>query len=188
MAQLLKHYWVDRDNPSVYATTAAHYAQPRFGTIAPQIEGLDIQVRLVDENGINYCLSQCPDDTVVPDVDGVSVVTQAEWDAEIAAFDARQTVARRTVQRKYRDAVLKDTDWIVVKAKETGTNLSADFKSWRTELRDLPSVGITTDALPAAPAGVVVTEGLTDGYAGELRGTYLVNDPLPALPEPELPS
>lgn len=187
MAQLLKHYWVDRDNPSVYATTAAHYAQPRFGTIAPQIAGLDIQVRLIDENGINYCLSQCPDDTVVPDVDGVSIVTQDEWDAEIAAFDARQTTARRAVQRKYRDAVLKDTDWVVVKAQETGGSLPDGFAAWRTELRDLPSVGITTDALPAAPAGVVVTEGLTDGYASELRGPYMVNDPLPALPEPELP-
>ena len=186
MAQLLKHYWVDRDNPSVYATTAAHYAQPRFGTIAPQIAGLDIQVRLIDENGINYCLSQCPDDTVVPDVDGVSIVTQDEWDAEIAAFDARQTTARRAVQRKYRDAVLKDTDWVVVKAQETGGSLPDGFAAWRTELRDLPSVGITTDALPAAPAGVVVTEGLTDDYPGALRGTYLVNDPLPALPEPEL--
>ena len=187
MAQLLKHYWVDRDNPCVYATTAAHYAQPRFGTIAPQIAGLDIQVRLIDENGINYCLSQCPDDTVVPDVDGVSIVTQDEWDAEIAAFDARQTTARRAVQRKYRDAVLKDTDWVVVKAQETGGSLPDGFAAWRTELRNLPSVGITTDALPAAPAGVVVTEGLTDDYPGALRGTYLVNDPLPALPDPELP-
>ena len=186
MAQLLKHYWVDRDNPSVYATTAAHYAQPRFGTIAPQIAGLDIQVILIDENGINYCLSQCPDDTVVPDVDGVSVVTQDEWDAEIAAFDARQTTARREVQRKYRDAVLKDTDWVVVKSQETGGSLPDGFATWRTELRDLPSVGITTDALPAAPAGVVVTEGIADGYPTELRGTYLVNDPLPALPEPDL--
>ena len=186
MAQLLKHYWVDRDNPSVYATTAAHYAQPRFGTIAPQIAGLDIQVRLVDENGINYCLSQCPDDTVVPDVDGVSVVTQAEWDAEIAAFDARQTTARRAVQRKYRDAVLKNTDWVVVKAQETGGSLPDGFAAWRTELRNLPSVGITTDALPSAPAGVVVTEGIADSYPVELRGTYLVNDPLPALPEPDL--
>lgn len=186
MAQLLKHYWVDRDNPSVYATTAAHYAQPRFGTIAPQIAGLDIQVRLIDENGINYCLSQCPDDTVVPDVDGVSIVTQDEWDAEIAAFDARQTTARREVQRKYRDAVLKDTDWVVVKAQETGGSLPDGFAAWRTELRDLPSVGITTDALPAAPSGVVVTEGITDSYPAELRGTYLVNDPLPALPEPDL--
>lgn len=39
--------------------------------------------------------------------------------------------------RTQRDKVLQETDWIVIKAKETGTNLSAGFKAYRQALRDI---------------------------------------------------
>ena len=39
--------------------------------------------------------------------------------------------------RTQRDKLLQETDWVVIKAKETGTNLSAEFKTYRQELRDI---------------------------------------------------
>ena len=39
--------------------------------------------------------------------------------------------------RGRRDSMLSDTDWIVTKAKETGTNISAAWKTYRQELRDI---------------------------------------------------
>jgi hypothetical protein len=39
--------------------------------------------------------------------------------------------------RSRRDLLLQETDWIVIKAKETGTNLSTEFKAYRQALRDI---------------------------------------------------
>lgn len=39
--------------------------------------------------------------------------------------------------RDQRDRLLNETDWIVIKSKETGTNLSAAFKEYRQALRDI---------------------------------------------------
>jgi len=39
--------------------------------------------------------------------------------------------------RSQRDRLLQETDWVVIKAKETGTNLSAGFKEYRQALRDI---------------------------------------------------
>lgn len=39
--------------------------------------------------------------------------------------------------RDQRDRLLNESDWIVIKSKETGTNLSASFKEYRQALRDI---------------------------------------------------
>ena len=45
--------------------------------------------------------------------------------------------------RNKRDRLLASSDWEVVKAKETGATLSAGFKTYRQELRDITD-GLTT--------------------------------------------
>ena len=40
--------------------------------------------------------------------------------------------------RQKRDQLIAETDWLITKAKETGTNISAALKTYRQELRDLP--------------------------------------------------
>ena len=194
--QLLHHYWVDRNNPSVYVTTTNNQ-----GKFLPRIEGLEIVHRLTDENGIECFLSQIPDEEEVTETDpysgitrtytryrvtetegaGLKIVNQTTWDQLIADFDTRQEAKRVDVVRKYRSQLLDKTDWVVVKAKETGGTLSADFKSWRTSLRDLPTVGITTHTLPTAPAPVEGVEDTVQGaYESDLRAVGMINDPLPA--------
>ena len=45
--------------------------------------------------------------------------------------------------RQKRDGLLKASDWEVIKAKETGSTLSAGFKAYRQALRDITN-GLTT--------------------------------------------
>lgn len=178
MTQLVKHYLVDRDNPSVFATTPEQFSRPMFGTMSANIEGLETVHSLTDENGIQYFLSNCPDTTTINEVEGLKVLTQAEWDAEIAAYDARQEAKRWNFIRKYRDELLVQTDWIVIKANEQGTNLSTAFKDWRQSLRDLPAAATFPTALPAAPEGVSVNQATYDAYVAELGTIPMINDPL----------
>ena len=114
--------------------------------------------------------------------DGLKILTQEEWNTEISNYDARQTEKRYGEIRIIRDEVLKETDWMVIKTKESGSNLSDEFKNWRTTLRDLPSVGITTDVFPASPSSVEVDANITKDYSQKLRSIVLINDTLPALP------
>jgi hypothetical protein len=67
--------------------------------------------------------------------------TEAELTAKIAELDAAEPGRLLRVER---DKRLAETDWKIVKAKELGTNLSADFKAYRQALRDFPSTATPT--------------------------------------------
>lgn len=120
--------------------------------------------------------------------DGLTILTQEQWNTEISNYDTRQTEKRYGEIRIIRDEVLKETDWIVTKTTESGSNLSDEFKNWRTTLRDLPSVGITTDTFPATPDSIQFDQNITKDYSQKLRSIVLINDTLPALPEEDLGS
>lgn len=186
MTQLIKHYWVDRDLPGVFATSPAQFAQPMFGVIGFQAEGLVGVHKLTDENNIEFFLSTVPDETAIIEVNpGLSILTQQEWDAEIDTYDTRQEAKRRNSVRKYRDQLLNETDWIVVRSIETNVTLLQEFTDWRQDLRDLPTVEPFPTEIPAAPVGVTVDQSIYDAYIAELRGTHMVNDPLPPLEQPQ---
>jgi len=63
-------------------------------------------------------------------------VEEANWTA--GAFDRAMNDLRQK-----RDSLLKASDWEVIKAKETGSTLSAGFKAYRQALRDITD-GLTT--------------------------------------------
>jgi hypothetical protein len=184
MTQLIKHYWVDRDRPGVFATSPAQFQQPMFGVTGFQAEGLVGVHKLTDENEIEFFLSTVPNETVITEVEGLSILTQQEWDTEIDTYDTRQEAKRRNSVRKYRDQLLTETDWMVIRSTETGAALSQEFTDWRQELRDLPTVEPFPTEIPAAPVGVTVDQSIYDAYIAELRGTHMVNDPLPPLEQP----
>jgi hypothetical protein len=182
MTQLIKHYWVDRDRPGVFATTPAQFAQPMFGVVGFTAEGIVGVHSLIDENGIEFFLSNVPDETVITEVNpGLSILTQQEWDDEIDAYDSRQSIKRQSSVRKYRNQLLDETDWVVIRSTETGVALSQEFTDWRQELRDLPTVQPFPTEIPAAPADVSVNESVYANFVGELRGIHMINDPLPPL-------
>ena len=67
--------------------------------------------------------------------------TEAALTAKIAELDGAEAMKLLRIERDKR--LVKD-DWKVVKAKETGSNLSAAFKTYRQALRDLPSTATPT--------------------------------------------
>ena len=69
------------------------------------------------------------------DDDG-NVTTAA--DNEVA-YKARIDTEVAASVRAERDRLIAETDWVVVMAKETGTNIPAAMKTYRQALRDLPS-------------------------------------------------
>lgn len=243
MSQLLKHYWLDRDNGQ-WATYT------RFGLMMPRIQGLEVVHNLSDVNDIPYMLSTCPeyfehtvtisaegltdlqnrpgitivssaerqiqvdrarnedgtfvgDDPSTPNTDeawiietvydvvyqeahilevsdGLQILTQQEWDAEIASYDARQEQKRFDILRPIRDEILELTDWIVTKAKEQGTNLSTEFKNWRQALRDLPTQTPFPSGFPTLATIVETDEKILALYArwSEVSSIPMINDPL----------
>tara|TARA_R110002020_G_C16000395_1_gene750187 strand:- start:41 stop:547 length:507 start_codon:yes stop_codon:yes gene_type:complete len=69
------------------------------------------------------------------DDDG-NVTTAADNEA---AYKARIDTEAAASVRTQRDQLIAETDWVVVMAKETGTNIAASMKTYRQALRDLPS-------------------------------------------------
>ena len=67
--------------------------------------------------------------------------TEAAITAKIAELDGAEAMRLLRVER---DKRLAKDDWKVVKAKETGTNLTTAFKTYRQALRDLPSTATPT--------------------------------------------
>lgn len=86
--------------------------------------------------------------------DGIWIITQQEWNNEIVAYNARQEQKKYNVIRPIRNQILLATDWIVIKAKEQGTDLSSEFKDWRHALRDLPSSQTFPTGFPPLPSNI----------------------------------
>ena len=63
------------------------------------------------------------------------------WAVTAASSDeiAQRTTAKEVEVRAERDRLIAETDWVVVMAKETGTNIATAMKTYRQALRDLPS-------------------------------------------------
>lgn len=68
--------------------------------------------------------------------------TLATINAKIAELDAAQPLADL---RRQRDALLSETDWVVVRSSELGTELAAEWKTYRQALRDLPATYPTAE-------------------------------------------
>ena len=75
----------------------------------------------------------------------VNGVLVAMTDAEIAEYnsslptDAEIIASKWKGIRNLRDALLKETDWVIVKATETGVAVSDEWKTYRQALRDVPT-------------------------------------------------
>ena len=65
--------------------------------------------------------------------EGVTV-TKAEQEA---AYVARKTEEKATAIRTERDAKLAESDWMVIKAAETGVALATEWATYRQALRDV---------------------------------------------------
>ena len=73
-------------------------------------------------------------------LDETTPISKADIEAQFPAVELE--IALEDLRLK-RNKLLADSDWEVIMAKEKGTTLSAGFKTYRQELRDLTE-GLTT--------------------------------------------
>lgn len=85
--QYLKHYWINTNTGS-YAC-AENPVEKRH----PEVEfpGLDVKIWLHDENGIDVCLSQVPDEVSIVDVVGITTAHKAVQKLTETEFNSVQT-------------------------------------------------------------------------------------------------
>ena len=62
-----------------------------------------------------------------------------ETEEQETEYKTRRDQEQATVIRPSRDQLLKDTDWVAVKAYETNTPMSVGWKNYRQALRDITS-------------------------------------------------
>jgi len=75
-------------------------------------------------------------------LNGTTPISKSDIEAQFPAVALE--IALENLRAK-RNKLLADSDWEVIMAKEKGTTLSAGFKTYRQELRDLTE-GLTTVA------------------------------------------
>ena len=92
MAKYIKHYYVDGENLVEFFTDKNMGPN---GKTHPRLDGLDVKFWFVDNNGIDYCMSVVPDETVIVAQNGLGEGTYEQWSNEIRGqFEAqRATVA-----------------------------------------------------------------------------------------------
>ena len=112
--------------------------------------------------------------------EGLKIITQEEWDNEIALYDARQQQKRYDIIEALCIEILSVTDWIVIRANEQGTILSEEFKTWRQSLRDLPDGEEFPTGFPPLPTIVENDSKVLALYArwSEVSSIPMINDPL----------
>lgn len=72
---------------------------------------------------------------------------EAARDAEEQAWADDASNRRMKELRRQRDALLAETDWIVIKARESNATVPSAWKTYRQALRDLTTQTPTDDAL-----------------------------------------
>ena len=72
---------------------------------------------------------------------------EAQADADAKAWNDDAPNRRMTELRRQRDVLLAETDWIVIKARESNATVPSAWKTYRQALRDLPTQTPTDDAL-----------------------------------------
>jgi hypothetical protein len=88
MAKYIKHYYVDGENLVEFFTDKNMGPN---GKTHPRIDGLDVKFWFVDSNGIDYCMSVVPDETVIVPSTGLGEGTYEQWSNEIAGqFEAHR--------------------------------------------------------------------------------------------------
>jgi hypothetical protein len=111
--------------------------------------------------------------------EGLKIITQQEWDTEIEEFDNRQQEKRYDILREIRDKILEITDWMAIKSLEQET-LSAEFKTWRQTLRDLPNSSTFPTSFPTLPTELQNHTEIQELYNrfDEVRSIFMIQDPL----------
>ena len=93
----------------------------------------------------------------------IPIDVQGDLRDDVENFADRQSFLRSELKNT-RDRFLSESDWVITKAKETGTNIPSGWKTYRQALRDLPASDKFPDRYdiadwPLAPGETEVPEG-----------------------------
>ena len=72
----IKHYWVSYPGMDRFLIEKNEIPKTH-----PNIKGLDVKYWLTDDNGVDYCLSVCDDDAILPGGNGVIQLSEEEWNS-----------------------------------------------------------------------------------------------------------
>jgi len=72
----IKHYWVSYPGMDRFLIESNEVPKTH-----PNIKGLDVKFWLTNDAGVDYCLSVCDDDAILPGGNGVTQLTEEEWNA-----------------------------------------------------------------------------------------------------------
>jgi len=81
----IKHYWVSYPGMDRFLIEKNEIPKTH-----PNIKGLDVKFWLTDDNGVDYCLSICDDDAVLPGGNGVTQLSEEEWNTITSELIAAQ--------------------------------------------------------------------------------------------------
>lgn len=117
---------------------------------------------------------------ILEESEGLQILTQQEWNAEISTFDSNRTQERYDVLREIRDKILELTDWVVIKDLEQSGSISVEFKTWRQNLRNLPNSQTFPTGFPTLPTELQGHSEINALYArfDEVRSIPMIHDPL----------
>lgn len=117
---------------------------------------------------------------ILEESEGLQILTQQEWDAEISTFDSHRTQERYDILREIRDRILELTDWVVIKDLEQSGSISVEFKTWRQDLRDLPNSQTFPTGFPTLPTELQGHSEINALYGrfDEVRSIPMIQDPL----------
>ena len=117
---------------------------------------------------------------ILEESEGLQILTQQEWDAEISTFDSNRTQERYDVLREIRDRILELTDWMVIKDLEQSGSITAEFKTWRQNLRNLPNSQTFPTGFPTLPTELQGHSEINALYArfDEVKSIPMIHDPL----------
>jgi hypothetical protein len=138
MAQLLKHYFINRETNTFALNT-------KFGLMVPDIKGLTIVHQLTDDNDIPYCLSTCPEYFEYSETVSGERLQELQNDTNVTVVSSSEvsvngeTLHSVVYQRAY---VLEQTEGLlVVTQQEWDTEVSAyDTKQLEKRIEVLRSI------------------------------------------------
>ena len=88
----IKHYWVSYPVMDRFLIESNEVPKTH-----PNIKGLNVKFWLTDDNGVDYCLSVCDDDALLPGGNGVTQLTEEEWNDIVIDYNSKQPQNTNTI-------------------------------------------------------------------------------------------
>lgn len=140
------------------AECTALYPNTSFPKSGPDAEWLTLNECAEVVTFLAFNASTQKNESVTPYLSGGKVYTRRVTDmtdAEKAAVVTANNAKAAAKNRAQRDALLSESDWMVIKSQETSTTLDADWATYRQALRDITAhsswPNLTSGDWPSAP-------------------------------------